>query len=74
MDSVKKMVATGEEAGNLQKVMLRLADYYDTEVERELKHVGSLIEPFALIFMGAVVLFIVSSIILPLFRLAGALH
>jgi type II secretory pathway component PulF len=74
MESVKKMVATGEEAGNLPKVMLRLAEFYDTEAERELKHVGTLIEPLALILMGGVVGFIVSSIVLPLFRLASTLN
>jgi len=68
------MVATGEEVGDLSKVMLRLAKFYDTEVDQELKALASMIEPVALIFMGAVVGLIVSSIILPLFKLAHALH
>ena len=70
LDSVKQMVATGEEAGNLPKVMLRLAEFYDAEVERELKNLASMIEPMALIVMGVVVGLIVSSVILPLFKLA----
>jgi type II secretory pathway component PulF len=74
MDSVKQMVATGEEAGNLPKVMLRLAEFYDKEVERELKNFASLIEPVALIIMGVVVGLIVSSVILPLFKLAHGVH
>ena len=74
LDSVKQMVATGEEIGDLPNVMLRLAKFYDAEVDRELKTLASLIEPMALIVMGAVVGVIVSSVVLPLFKLAHALH
>jgi len=74
LDSVKQMVATGEEVGNLPAVMLRLAAYYDTEVDRELKNIAALIEPIALIFLGGIVGLIVGSVILPLFRIAHAIH
>ena len=74
LDSVKQMVATGEDVGNLPEVMLRLAKFYDDEVDRELKNIASLIEPMALVVMGAMVGVIVSSVVLPLFRLAHALH
>ena len=74
LDSVKQMVATGEEVGNLPVVMLRLAAYYDTEVDRELKNIAALIEPIALIFLGGIVGLIVGSVILPLFRIAHAIH
>jgi type II secretory pathway component PulF len=74
MESVKQMVATGEEVGNLPKVMLRLAKFYDTEIERDLKVIASLVEPAALVILGAVVGVIVSSVILPIFRIAGAVQ
>jgi type IV pilus assembly protein PilC len=74
LDSVKQMVATGEEVGNLPTVMLRLAQFYDTEVDRELKNIASLIEPIALMLLGGVVGVIVASVILPLFKLAHAVH
>jgi type II secretory pathway component PulF len=70
LDSVKQMVATAEETGNLPTVMLRLAEFYDSEVDRALKKFASMIEPIALIVMGTVVGLIVSSVILPLFKLA----
>jgi type II secretory pathway component PulF len=73
-ETVKQMVATGEETGSLPTVMLRLADFYDEEVERELKNLASMIEPLALIMMGAVVGLIVSSVILPIFKLASTVH
>jgi len=72
--SVKQMVATGEEAGELPRVMLRLAEYYDTEVERDFKTLASMVEPLALLVFGGVVGLIVSSVILPLFKIAQALH
>lgn len=65
------MVATGEEVGSLAKTMLRLTSFYDVEVEHDLKKLSTLIEPVALLVMGAVVGLIVSSIILPMFKLAN---
>lgn len=72
--SVRQMIATGEDAGNLYPVMLRLARHYDTEVEQELKKVAALIEPAALIILGTIVGVIVASVILPLFKLAHAIN
>jgi type IV pilus assembly protein PilC len=72
--TVKQMVNIGEEVGKLPMVMLRLARFYDTEIEQELKKFAAMIEPLALIVMGGVVGMIVSSIILPMFKLSQALH
>jgi type II secretory pathway component PulF len=74
MESVKQMVATGEEVGNLPKVMLRLAEFYDNEIERDLKNIASMIEPAALVILGAVVGLIVSSVILPIFKIAHTIR
>lgn len=74
LPSVKEMVATGEEAGNLSGVMLRLARFYDTEVDRALKTVATMIEPVALVVLGGVIGIIVSAVILPIFKLSYALH
>jgi type II secretory pathway component PulF len=71
---VKQMVATGEETGNLPKVLLRLATFYDGELERNLKAVAAKIEPLALLVMGGIVGIIVTSVILPIFKLSQALH
>jgi type IV pilus assembly protein PilC len=71
--TVRQMIATGEESGNLYPVMLRLARQYDQEVEQELKRVASMIEPLALIFLGGIVGLMVASVILPLFKMAHAI-
>lgn len=72
--TVKQMVSVGEEVGQLPKVMLRLANYYDGRVDEALKRFVAIIEPLALIVLGGIVDVIVSSIVLPLFRLSRALH
>lgn len=74
LPSVKEMVVTGEEAGNLSGVMLRLAKFYDTEVDRALKTISTMIEPIALLVMGGVIGIIVSAVILPIFKLSYALN
>jgi len=74
LESVKQMVATGEEVGTLPKVMLRLAEFYDTETDRDLKVFASMIEPIALVMLGGVVGMIVASVILPIFKIANAVH
>ncbi|MBE0556487.1 MAG: type II secretion system F family protein, partial [Proteobacteria bacterium] len=71
METVKQMVATGEEVGKLPRVMLRLAEFYDTEIQNDLRIISSLVEPAALIVIGAVVGLLVSSVILPIFRIAS---
>ncbi len=73
-ESVKQMIHVGEDVGKMPPVMLKLADLYESETDQNLKQLISLIEPIALIFMGFVVWVIVSSIILPMFRLAGAMN
>lgn len=74
LESVKQMVATGEEVGNIPKVLLRLSEFYDAEVDRSLKIIASMIEPLALVVLGAVVGIIVSSVILPVFKIASVIH
>ena len=69
---VRQMVTTGEETGNLPKVLGRIADYYERELARKLAAFSRMIEPIMLIIMGGVVGLIVSSLILPIFKLSQA--
>ncbi|NNG02239.1 MAG: type II secretion system F family protein [Desulfobacteraceae bacterium] len=71
-ETVKQMVTVGEEVGQLPKVLLRLAVYYDVRIDEGLKKFAALVEPVALILMGIIVGIIVSSVILPMFKLAQA--
>ena len=66
---VEQMIATGEETGNIPKVLGRLADYFENELSGKLRTLSRLAEPVMLLIMGGVVGLIVSSLILPIFKL-----
>lgn len=66
---VEQMISTGEETGNLPKVLSRLADYFENELASKLRTLSRLAEPVMLLIMGGVVGLIVSSLILPIFKL-----
>ena len=69
---VKQMISTGEESGNLPKVMARLADFYERELTKRLATLSKMAEPIMLMVMGVVVGILVSSLILPIFKLSRA--
>jgi len=71
---VVQMITTGEETGNLPKVMSRIAEHYERELSKRLKALSKLAEPVMLIVMGTVVGLLVSSLILPIFKLSRAVH
>lgn len=71
---VRQMIRTGEDTGNLAKVMTRIADFYDRELTKRITVLSKLAEPVMLLIMGAVVGIIVSSLILPIFKLSRAVH
>jgi type IV pilus assembly protein PilC len=70
---VTQMVAVGEETGNLDAMLSKIADFYDTEVEYMLASLTSMLEPIMIVGMGGVVGFIVISVFLPLYQLIGNL-
>lgn len=69
---VRQMVATGEQTGNLAAVLTRIAEFYERELARRLDRVSKLAEPVMLLVMGVVVGVLVSSLILPIFKLSRA--
>ncbi len=69
---VQRMIATGEDSGNLPKVMSRLAEFYERELTKRLTSLSKMAEPIMLLVMGLVVGIIVSSLILPIFKLSRA--
>jgi type IV pilus assembly protein PilC len=66
---VTHMVAVGEETGNLEHMLTKIADFYEAEVDAKIKALTSLIEPLMIMFVGGVVGFIVISMYLPIFEL-----
>lgn len=64
---VYHIIATGQISGNVEEGLINIADMYDGEVELTTKTLTSLLEPVILLFMGAVVGFIVLAVLLPIF-------
>lgn len=63
---VSNMVAVGEETGDLDKMLLKVADNYDEQVDVLVASLMSLLEPIMILVLGAVVMIIVLSIFLPM--------
>ncbi len=70
---VLHMIAAGEASGNVEAGLIHVADVYDGEVESEVSTLTSLLEPAMILFMGAVVGFIVLAILLPIFEINQAI-
>ena len=71
-DLAKHMIATGEKTGNLGKVAGRICEYYEAQLTKKLETISKLAEPIMLLVMGVVVGVLVSSLILPIFKLSRA--
>jgi type II secretory pathway component PulF len=69
---VQQMIATGEESGSLAMVMSRIAGFYEIRLEKRLQAMSKAAEPLMLLIMGVVVGVLVSSLILPIFKLSRA--
>jgi len=67
---VTNMIAVGEETGNLDEMLNRVADAYDAEVSNRMRKMISLVEPGVILFMGAIIGTIVLSMLLPIMELS----
>lgn len=67
---VVQMAKVGEETGQLEQMLEKVADFYDVEVETTVASLTSLLEPLLIIFMGVIVGAMVIALYLPIFQLA----
>lgn len=68
---MKHMVKAGEQTGNVDGMMHKIADFYDAETEAIIASLTSLIEPMLIVFLGVVVGGIVMAMFLPIFQLSS---
>jgi len=66
---VGHMVAVGEETGQLELMLGKIADFYEAEVDAKVKALTALLEPLMIVFVGGMVGFIVISLYLPMFSI-----
>jgi type IV pilus assembly protein PilC len=71
---VTHMMDIGEESGRLSEMMVKIADFYEQEVDATIKGLTSMIEPMLIVFLGGVVGFIAISIMMPMFKLINAIQ
>jgi type IV pilus assembly protein PilC len=70
---VSNMVAVGEETGDLDKMLLKVADNYDEQVDVLVASLMSLLEPIMILCLGGIVLTIVLSVFLPMIQVISGL-
>lgn len=73
-DMVTSMIAVGEETGSLDKMLEKISDFYDREVDQAVKTFTKMIEPVLLVFLTFIIGFIAVSIFLPLADVMSAVR
>lgn len=71
---VVQMISVGEESGSLDKMLIKIAEFYDKIISYQVKRLSELIEPMFLVVVGAIVAFIMISILLPIFDMMKAIQ
>lgn len=68
---VPNMLRIGEESGSLEEMMGKTADYFEKEVDNQIKAISTIIEPVLMVVLGVVAFVIVAAVLLPIYGLAG---
>ena len=71
---VPQMLSVGEETGKIDTVLLKVADFYEEEVDVTINSLSAIIEPIMIVVMGAMVGLIVASVMGPITSLATQIH
>jgi type IV pilus assembly protein PilC len=66
---VCRMVGVGEETGQMEKMLSKIADFYEEQVDAAVAALTSMIEPLVIAFLGIVIGGIVISLFLPIFKI-----
>jgi len=68
---VPNMLHIGEQSGALENMLEKVADYYEKEVDNEIKTISTIIEPVMMVIMGIIAIIIVAAILLPIYGLVN---
>lgn len=71
LELVPNMLRIGEQSGALETMLAKVADYYEKEVDNEIKTISTVIEPLMMVIMGVIALTIVAAILLPIYGLVN---
>jgi type IV pilus assembly protein PilC len=68
---VTQMAAIGEEAGALDNMLGKVADFYEAEVDEAVGRMSAMMEPFIMVFLGVVIGGLVVAMYMPIFKLGS---
>jgi type IV pilus assembly protein PilC len=71
LELVPNMLRIGEQSGALETMLAKVADYYEKEVDNEIKNISTIIEPVMMVVMGLIAIVIVAAILLPIYGLVN---
>jgi type IV pilus assembly protein PilC len=71
LDLVPNMLRIGEQSGSMEQMLGKTADYYEKEVDDEIKTISTIIEPVLMVLLGVMAFIIVAAVLLPIYSLAG---
>jgi type II secretory pathway component PulF len=71
---VVRMLAIGEEAGNLEQTLTRVSQYFDAEVQSGVKRFFQMLEPLIVIGLACMLVFVALAILLPIYTLIGGIN
>lgn len=69
---VPDMLRIGEQSGAIEQMLQRVAEYYEKEVDTQIKTISTIIEPLLMVVLGVVAFIIVAAVLLPIYGLAGS--
>jgi len=68
---VPNMLKIGEQSGQIEQMMGKVAEYFEKEVDNQIKTISTIIEPVMMVLLGVVAFILVAAILLPIYGLAG---
>lgn len=71
LDLVPDMLRVGEQSGSIEQMLAKTADYYEREVDNQIKTISTIIEPVLMVVLGIFAFIIVAAVLLPIYSLAG---
>ncbi len=71
LELVPNMLHIGEQSGAMETMLAKVADYYEKEVDNEIKSISTIIEPVMMVIMGIMAITIVAAILLPIYGLVN---
>ncbi len=70
---VTRMIAAGEESGNLDEMLAELTKFYDRDIEYTVQKLTKMLEPILTVVIGSIVLFVLLALYMPIFNLTNVL-